>query len=91
VLGMILLEAALIGLSAGGAGVVCALVAGLAVDAAASIVVPDFPFKPESFFQFSWWLIAGSLALAVMAAVAGALIPARRAASASPARVLNGR
>ncbi len=84
-------EAAIVGLAAGLVGLVVAVVAGAAADAFAAGRVPDFPFKPESFFYFSPWLMAAVLALAVVACAAGALPPALRAAAGDPSEALNGR
>jgi hypothetical protein len=84
-------EAAAVGMVAGMLGLASAVAAGIAADAFAASQVPDFPFKPESFFSFSPWLLVAVLALAVIACVIGALPPAFRAASGDPSEALAGR
>jgi ABC-type antimicrobial peptide transport system permease subunit len=85
---MILGEAALIGIVAGGIGIGLAFLGGAVVDWAAPRYVPDFPFKPDSFFHFTWWIWAGGLATSIVFCVLGGLIPAARAAGLPPARAL---
>lgn len=84
-------EAALIGFGGGAAGLATARLAALALDAAAARWLPDFPFKPDSYFHFSPALCAATLGFAVVACVAGAALPARRAAKMEPAEALAAR
>ncbi len=84
-------EAAAVGLAAGLVGVAAGIAAGAVADILAASRLPDFPFKPESFFDFSPWLLASVVALAVAACVLGALPPAHRAAAGDPAEALAGR
>jgi hypothetical protein len=88
---LIVLEAAVVGLIAGLIGLMCAIAAGAVADRFASSRVPDFPFKPDTFFEFSPQLLAVVLVLAVIACIAGALPPAFRAASGDPSEALAGR
>lgn len=88
---LIVAEAAVIGFAAGFLGLVVAVAAGAAVDRFAAGELPDFPFKPESFFAFTPILLASVLALAVIACIVGALPPAYRAASGDPSEALAGR
>lgn len=44
--------------------------------------------KPEDFFVYDGWMLAGAIGLAVLFCIAGALVPANRAASTDPAIVL---
>ena len=81
-------EAAAIGLIGGLAGGLLARAAALGVDLLAARYLPDFPFKPESFFVFPAWAIGGAVLLGVLAALAGAIPPARAAARLDPARVM---
>ena len=88
---LLVAEAAVVGLVAGLIGLVMAIAAGGAANAFAASRVPDFPFKPESFFAFSPLLLTAVLTLAVFACVIGALPPAFRAASGDPSDALAGR
>ena len=88
---LLVVEAAVIGMVAGVAGIVAAVAGAAAADAFAAGRVPDFPFKPDSFFAFSPFLLAAVLALAVIACVIGALPPAYRAATGDPSEALAGR
>jgi hypothetical protein len=87
---LILAESAVVGLVAGVAGLAVAGGLTAAADAALTARLPDFPFKPESFFSFEPRLAAVALGLAAAACVLGALAPALRAASADPATVIAG-
>jgi ABC-type lipoprotein release transport system permease subunit len=87
---LVLAEAAVLGVFGGIAGTIVALLACFGVDMLATRVLPEFPFKPESFFAAPPWLPLLGVSLGVLAAVAGAWLPARRAANVDPARVLAG-
>jgi ABC-type antimicrobial peptide transport system permease subunit len=50
--------------------------------------LPDFPFKPESFFVFPAWLWLAGIGFAALFAGLGAAGPARRAARTDPAQAL---
>ena len=88
---LLLSEAAAVGIAAGLVGVAAGVAAGAVADILAANRLPDFPFKPESFFHFSPWLLASVVALAVVACVVGALPPAFRAAAGDPSEALAGR
>lgn len=88
---LVVSEAAVVGLAAGLLGLIVAIGAGAAADAFATSRIPDFPFKPESFFSFSPWLLASVLGLAICACIVGALPPAFRAAAGDPSEALAGR
>jgi ABC-type antimicrobial peptide transport system permease subunit len=90
VFGLVMAEASVLGLFGGAGGTLLALAAASGVDMLAARVLPEFPFKPDSFFVVPPWLVAGGVALGVLAAVAGAFLPARRASAIDPARVLAG-
>ncbi|HZH02759.1 MAG TPA: FtsX-like permease family protein, partial [Myxococcaceae bacterium] len=83
-------EAAALGGLGGLVGLSGARVAAWAVDALSRRYLPEFPFKPESYFEFSAGLVLGGLALGIAAALAGAYLPGRRAAALDPARTLAG-
>ena len=86
---LLIAEAALTGLLGGLAGTFLARAAAVAADAAARRWLPDFPFKPETFFAFPAWTLALGVAVAVLASVGGALAPAAAAARIDPARTLS--
>ncbi len=86
---LVLAEAAMLGLGGGLAGALLARLAALGADAAARRALPDFPFRPETFFGFAIWIDALAVAVAVSSAVVGALAPARAAARIDPARGLS--
>ncbi|MBL9105517.1 MAG: ABC transporter permease [Myxococcales bacterium] len=88
---IILGEAACVGLVAGTIGVLLAYAASLGFDAVSASYVPDFPYKPETYFVFGPELVALALGFAMGFCVLGAALPARRAARMDPAAVLTGR
>lgn len=71
----------------------CALarLLGLVLDRVAVTALPDFPFKPDSFFAFTpgLWLVA--FGFGSLFALLGAIGPALRAGRVDPARTLTGR
>jgi hypothetical protein len=87
---IILGEAALVGLVAGIVGVMMAFGAGRFFDWVSARYIPDFPFKPLTYFHFPPLLILAALTFAIGFCVIGAFFPANRAARTDPARVLTG-
>jgi putative ABC transport system permease protein len=85
---LVLAEAACIGLVGGAIGVVMARLFALAIDAASRRWVPDFPFKPDTYFSFGWTLLAGALGCSILACMLGAFWPARAAARLEPTEAL---
>jgi ABC-type antimicrobial peptide transport system permease subunit len=85
---IVLAEGALVGLLGGAAGTLLAFGAALLADRAALRLLPDFPFRPETFFLYPGWLPALGLLVPAAAAVLGALAPAALAARTDPARTL---
>jgi hypothetical protein len=85
---VVLAEAAATGLAGGVFGVVLARVAGALFDRLARTALPDFPFKPHSFFHFEARQMALGVAVALAAALLGAFLPARAAARLDPAKAL---
>ena len=65
-----------------------ARLAALAIDAASRRWVPDFPFKPDTYFAFGWALLAGALGCSILACMVGAFWPARAAARLEPTEAL---
>jgi putative ABC transport system permease protein len=87
---IVLAEAGVVGLLGGAIGTGIALGLALAVNHLAMRYLPDFPFKPDSFFSFPWPVVLGGVLLGLFAALAGAYFPSRRAAATDPARTLAG-
>ncbi|QDE70594.1 cell division protein FtsX [Myxococcus xanthus] len=87
---IVLAEAAVVGLAGGAAGTIAALLMALGVNRLAAGYLPNFPFKPDSFFSFPWPVVVGGVVLGLVAALAGAYFPSRRAAATDPARTLAG-
>lgn len=83
-------EAAVVGFFAGGAGVVVALLLGRVIDYYSATRLPDYPFKPHTYFAFSPALVLSALGFAVLFCVVGASLPARKAARTNPATALAG-
>jgi hypothetical protein len=79
-----------VGALGGAAGLVTARLVALVADALAARHLPDFPFKPASFFAFPPWLWAAGLGFAAVFSAVGAFAPARRAARIEPAAALAG-
>jgi ABC-type antimicrobial peptide transport system permease subunit len=86
---IVLAEGAIVGVAGGVAGAALAFAAALAADRAARALLPDFPFRPETFFSFPPWLVALGVLVPLAAAVLGALAPAAAAARVDPARTLS--
>jgi ABC-type lipoprotein release transport system permease subunit len=87
---IILAEAAAVGALAGATGIVIGVVSAKVIDFLSGRFVPDFPFKPTTYFLFTPGLIFGALAFAVVFCLLGAFLPARRAANLQPAQALSG-
>jgi ABC-type antimicrobial peptide transport system permease subunit len=86
---LLLVEAAMTGLAGGAFGVALARLGGVLVDRAARTGLPDFPFKPQTFFAFEPGHVLLGVAVAIVAALAGVFFPARAAARLDPARALS--
>ncbi len=86
--GIILIEGGVVGLAGGVLGAVLARLAALGADRIAARLLPDFPFRPETFFSFPAWVLALAVAVAICAAILGALAPAALAARVDPARTI---
>lgn len=85
---LVLIEAAVVGGFGSLAGLVLGAAGALLLDALASSLLPDIPFKPASFVAFPPLLLLIALVLGVVASLGGALLPAARAAAADPAHAL---
>jgi len=86
---VVLLEAALLGTAGGAAGVALGRLAALAADLAWKRALPDFPYRPDTFFAQPPWLLAAAFGVVVLASVLGALGPAAAASRVDPARTLS--
>jgi ABC-type lipoprotein release transport system permease subunit len=87
---IVLAEAGVVGLAGGVIGTAVALLLALGINRLAARYLPDFPFKPDTFFSFPWPVVLGGVALGLVAALTGAYFPSRRAAATDPARTLAG-
>lgn len=88
ILWMLMAEAAILGAIAGAIAFPAAWGVTEIADWIFVTYAPDFPFKPETLFAFRWAWWGISVALAVGAAVLGALLPAIRVARLDPAEAL---
>lgn len=87
---LVFAEAATLGALGGAAGALLAVAAAFAIDAAALSYLPQFPFKPDTFFSIPPLLPVAGIALGVLASLVGAFLPGRDAAAIDPARTLAG-
>lgn len=85
---VVLAEAAATGLTGGIVGVLLARGVALLLDRVARTGLPDFPFKPQTFFHFQAVHVVAGIAVALAAALLGAFFPARAAARLDPAKAL---
>lgn len=86
----VLALAVVVGVVGGLAGVGLARVAAALVDSLAATHLPDFPFKPASFFLFPAWLVAGAAGFGVAFSLVGAAFAVRRAVKVDPMEALGG-
>ncbi len=86
---IVLTEAATLGLLGGLLGTALATLASSLVDVMSKQLLPEFPFKPESYFALSWWLPLVGMGIGVLAALGGAYGPASQAARVDPVLVLS--
>jgi putative ABC transport system permease protein len=77
-----------VGILGGAVGAGVAWLMSKGADWLAATRMPDFPFKPKTFFMFPPWLVAGALGFAALFALIGAFGPARRAGKVDPAAAL---
>ena len=81
-------EAAIIGIVGGGLGVLLAVGAGAALDYVSAHAVPNFPFKPKTWFDFKTWIWMSGIGLSTVFCIVGGYLPARKAAKLEPAAAL---
>ena len=77
-----------VGVVGGAVGLLAGYLASIGADRLAATHIPDFPFKPSSFFAFPPWVLGGALGFAALFALLGAFGPARRAGRVDPASAL---
>jgi putative ABC transport system permease protein len=85
---MVLFEAGAVGVIGGALGVAFGGLAALALDSLIVTRLPDIALKPEHLVALPPALLAAAFVLGVAAALAGAVVPAARAAAANPASAL---
>jgi putative ABC transport system permease protein len=88
VLLVVLGEAALIGLIGGLIGLAIGVGLAAGIDWGSAHYLPRFPYKPDSWFHFKWWIVAGGLVCSTGFSVLGGYLPARRASTMEPAQAL---
>jgi ABC-type lipoprotein release transport system permease subunit len=85
---IVLMEAGIIGFISGLFGLFMALGGAKICDLISQYYIPEFPFKPKTYFDFSWLLCIGCLSFAFLFSEVGAYFPARHAAKIDPATAL---
>ena len=93
--GLVLMEAAVVGLVGGAFGSLGGWLVAKGIDKIFAeglfgYKIPDFPFKPETLFAWEPWFFAMGVGGAVLFCLLGALVPALRAANMDPAAALTG-
>lgn len=86
--GLILAEAAWLGILGGAAGVLVGYGVSAVANFLAAPVLGRIPGSPSDLFVFSPWVVLAGLGCAVLFALVGAYVPARAAAGTDPAVVL---
>ena len=89
VMAIVLGEAAIIGLVSGLLGCLLAFSGGLIIDYVSATILPDFPFKPKSWFDYQAWVLALGIGFATLFSVLGGLLPAYKASRLEPAAALS--
>jgi ABC-type antimicrobial peptide transport system permease subunit len=84
---MFLGEASIIGLFGGLVGALTGYMTSIGVDWL-STKLPEFPYKPETFFAFPSWLWMVAILISILFCLAGAFFPASAAARQEPAAAL---
>jgi len=85
---IILGEAFVIGLVGGFLGLVSAELLAHIADWALTRYLPRFPFKPDTYFDFQLWIMAGGMGFSTVFCVLGGFLPARKASLIEPAQAL---
>jgi ABC-type antimicrobial peptide transport system permease subunit len=85
---IILGEAALIGIVGGVIGILAAVASAHLADIALTQLLPRFPFKPDTYFDFKLWILAGGMGFSTVFCILGGFFPARKASNIEPAQAL---
>jgi ABC-type antimicrobial peptide transport system permease subunit len=85
---IILGEAAVVGVVGGLIGIAGAEILAHVADWALTNYLPRFPFKPDTYFDFKLWILAGGMAFSTVFCVLGGYLPARKASLIEPAQAL---
>jgi hypothetical protein len=85
---LLLAEAGAIGAAGGFLGLLWAYLGALGIDLVSQRLLPEFPFKPDSYFLFSSGLCAFAVLFSIGVCLLGAYLPARAAARMAPAAAL---
>ncbi|CAN0508226.1 unnamed protein product [Laminaria digitata] len=88
---LVLSEATALGLLGGTLGILLGGLSTMAVDRVFNAQVQDFPFKPDTLFEYEPWMLLMCLGAALLFCWIGALLPAIRASRIDPAAALTGR
>lgn len=85
---MIFLEATIAGFINGLAGVLFGYFFIYLIDYFAKYKIPDFPYKPETFFETDFYLVFIAIVFSIFFCTIGALLPSMRASRIDPARAI---
>jgi len=85
---MILIESSIIGIFGGLLGLGFSVGLSSLIDWFSSSKLPNFPYKPETYFSFPLWLILIAIPFATLFCILGAYFPARKAANLDPSSSL---
>lgn len=85
---MVLAESAILGIISGITGTGVAWGIAKVVDYISNNYLPEFPFKPETYFDFPVWLIVLTISFGIIFSIIGAIGPAWKASRVDPVRSL---
>ncbi len=81
-------EASVLGLVGGTLGIILGRSLAALVDFVSRSFVAEFMFKPQTYFDFTWWVWAGAVGFGVLFCLIGTIFPANQAAKMEPAHAL---
>jgi len=85
---IVLMQGGVIGLTGGIGGIVFAIIGSLIANFIGAHYIPDFPFKPDSFFLIDWKVLVIGGCISIFSCIAGAYFPAKIASTRNPMEVL---